>query len=195
MLRQIQILTKFKTKFIKFIFKNSYYRHVHSGTGHENSNIATREPRRGPGIWPRHVWNPPGLDMGNYPVWRVNVTPRQREQSLPLREATWSTNVRRRWHTCQQVVSHTRSNNKADLAQATKVLVPLAIAGIHTIQDPSTVIQARSKVPKSYYDPGPRGSFAEKRRSDDPCMDHRSLQCLTVVRAAAGTTEHWSWTR
>ena len=59
----------------------------------------------------------------------------------------------------------------------------------------SSIIQARSKVPKSYYDPGPRGSFAEKRRSDDPCMDRRSLQCLTVVRAAAGTTEHWSWTR
>ena len=58
----------------------------------------------------------------------------------------------------------------------------------------SSIIQARSKVPKSYYDPGPRGSFAEKRRSDDLCMDHRSLQCLTVVRAAAGTTEHWSWT-
>jgi len=52
-----QILTKFKTKIIKFIFKNSDYRHVHSGTGHEYSNIAAREPR----IWPRllriaYVW-------------------------------------------------------------------------------------------------------------------------------------------
>ena len=92
---------------------------------------------------------PWSTSRANYPVWRVNVTPRQRERSLPLREATWSTNVRRRWHTCQQVVSHTRSNNKVDLAQATKVLVPLAIAVIHTIQDPSTVkVQYTKPEPK-----------------------------------------------
>ena len=143
--------------------------------------------------------DPWSTSQANYPIWRVNVTPRQREQSLPLREATWSTNVRRRWHTCQQVVSHTCSNNKADLAQATK---GTSTAG-HS-RDPynprsfdcqSPVHKAWSSPVQSYYDPGPRGSFAEKRRSDDPCMDHRSLQCLTVVRAAAGTTEHWSWTR
>ena len=109
----------------------------------------------------------------NYPVWRVNVTPHQRERSLPLREATWSTNGRRRWHTCQQVVSHTRSNNKADLTQATKVLVPLAIAGIHTIQDPSTV-----KV--RYTEPGPAWSNPTTTQ-DQEVPSPKSVEVMTLA--------------